>query len=101
MPPRADTGGVTAEQVTALVDRLGDQDPVPLFVFDAGYDPIALTRDLAATRAQLLVQIRVDRVFYRDPPARAAGSPGWPRRQPVRLRRSGQLGCAGRRVDRR
>ncbi len=49
--PRADTGRVTAERVTALVDRLGDQDPVPLFVFDTGYDPIALTRDLAASRA--------------------------------------------------
>lgn len=88
LPPRADTGTVTAEQVTGLVERLGDQDRVPLFVFDAGYDPIALTRDLAATRAQLLVRIRADRVFYRDPPARAPCRPGRPRRHGARF------GCA-------
>ena len=51
-----------------------------MFVFDAGYDPIALTAGLAGTRAQVLVRIRGDRVFYRDPSSRATGR----RRAPAR-----------------
>ena len=39
---------------------------VPLFVFDAGYDPIAIGHWLGDTRAQVLVRIREDRVFYAD-----------------------------------
>lgn len=80
--PRQDTSVVTAKQVTALVGRLGEQDPVSLFVFDAGYDPITLTWDLGGVRAQLLVRICADRVFYTDPPA----APAAPARHPVRLR---------------
>lgn len=41
--------------------------PVPLFVFDAGYDPVPLTEGLAATRAAILVRLRRDRCFYADP----------------------------------
>ena len=59
-----------------LVDRLGDDGPVPLFVFDAGYDPIALGAGLADTRAQVLVRIRSDRLFYPDPAPAPAGTVG-------------------------
>jgi hypothetical protein len=83
--PREDTVAVTAAQVTALVTRLGRTAAVPLFVFDAGYDPIALTVALAGVRAQLLVRIRGDRVFYREPPARPAGALGRPRRHGTRF----------------
>ena len=41
--------------------------PAPLFVFDAGYDPVPLTEGLAATRAAILVRLRRDRCFYADP----------------------------------
>lgn len=51
MHPTEDTGRATAAQVAALVGRLGTDGSVPLFVFDAGYDPIALLVDLADTRA--------------------------------------------------
>jgi hypothetical protein len=77
--PLADTTSETVEQVKSLVDRLGD-GPVPLFVFDAGYDPIALSHDLADTRAAVLVRIRSDRVFYTDPAPRATATIGRPRR---------------------
>ncbi|MGH9062563.1 MAG: NF041680 family putative transposase [Acidimicrobiales bacterium] len=77
--PREDTGTVTADQVKALLGRLGDDGPVPLFVFDAGYDPIGLSVDLAEARAQVLVRLRSDRVFYSDPPEREPGAPGRPR----------------------
>ncbi len=83
--PREDTVAVTAGQIRALVTRLGPTQAVPLFVFDAGHDPIALTVALAGVRAGLLVRIRGDRVFYRDPPARAAGAIGRPARHGTRF----------------
>ncbi len=70
--PAEDTGRATATQIEALVGRLGAEGPVPLFVFDAGYDPIALSVDLASVRAQILVRIRSDRVFFPDPETRPA-----------------------------
>jgi len=91
--PSEDAGQVTAGQVEALVGRLGADGAVPLFVFDAGYDPIALSVDLARVRAQILVRIRSDRVFFPDPAARPAGMRGRPRRhgQRFRLRRPSEL----------
>ncbi|MHB1499839.1 MAG: NF041680 family putative transposase [Candidatus Dormibacteria bacterium] len=82
IPPRDDTGQATARQVSALVGRLRLEAgaPAPMFVFDAGYDPISLTVDCAATPAQLLVRIRDDRVFYAAPPDRCPGGAGRPRR---------------------
>ena len=68
---------VAVQQIGALLPRL-PADPVPLFVFDAGYDPRALTRAFAGQRAAVLVRIRSDRVFYRRPPA--YGGRGRPRR---------------------
>ena len=38
-----------------------------MFVFDAGYDPIALSHALADVRTAIVVRIRDDRVFYPDP----------------------------------
>ena len=67
IPPGADAVAATIAQVGALVGRLPDEGAVPLFVFDAGYDPIALGAGLADTRAAILVRIRSDRVFYPDP----------------------------------
>jgi hypothetical protein len=78
--PREDTGRATARQVQEVVARLGETAAVPLFVFDAGYDPIGLTVDLADVRAEVLVRIRSDRVFCADPQARDPHSPGRPRR---------------------
>ncbi len=85
IPPRADTGRFTAAQLTALVDRLGKVEQVPLLVGDGGYDPIALTHDLAGVRAQLLVRLRCDRVFYHDPPPRPPDTIGRPRRHGARF----------------
>lgn len=68
--PSADATTATVEQVRRLVGLLGDGGEVPLFVFDAGYDPIAIGHDLAGLRCETLTRIRDDRVFYRDPPPR-------------------------------
>ncbi len=74
IPPRTDTVAATIEQVADLVARLPDVGPLPLFVFDAGYNPIALGAGLADARAQVVVRIRSDRVFHPDPDPKPAGS---------------------------
>ena len=84
--PREDTGTVTAKQVNTLVGRLGQTSDRPLFVFDAGYDSIGLSVDLADTCCEVLCRIRSDRVFYTDPPTRRAGATGRRRRHGVELR---------------
>ena len=68
--PGADTTQSTIGQVRRLVSVLPADGQVPLFVFDAGYDPIGLAFARNDTRVQLLTRIRDDRVFYADPPAR-------------------------------
>jgi hypothetical protein len=83
--PGEDLGQATAAQVRALTERLGATGTVPLFVFDAGYDPIALTVDLADVAVAVLVRIRSDRVFYADPGARPPGQLGRPRRHGARF----------------
>jgi hypothetical protein len=80
IPPTADSTQATVDQVRALVDRLPDDRDVPMFVLDAGYDPIAVTHGLADTRAQVLVRIRSDRVFYADPAQAKTVGAGRPRR---------------------
>lgn len=83
IPPTADSVEVTTTQVrdlTARLEQAGPTGQVPVFVFDAGYDPIALTHELAQTRADVVVRIRDDRVFYTDPQQPSPGTRGRPRR---------------------
>jgi hypothetical protein len=88
LPPLTDTTLATVDQVRSLVGRLPAGDEVPLFVFDAGYDPIRVGHGLADTRAQVLVRIRNDRVFYTDPPPRPAHTNGRPPRHGNRFKLS-------------
>jgi len=90
IPPREDTSRSTAAQVSDVVGRLGPIEEVPLFVFDAGYDPIGLSVDLAGVRCEVLCRIRSDRVFYTDPPAWQKGAVGQPRRHGREVRLSEQ-----------
>ena len=59
---------------------------MPLFVFDAGYDPTGLGLGLSDQPAAILVRLRQGRCFYADPPP-AAPSPkgGRPRRHRAKL----------------
>jgi hypothetical protein len=86
--PSADATEATVDQVRRLVRRLPQDEQIPMFVFDAGYDPIAITAGLANERAQVLVRLRSDRVFYADPPAQRAGTKGRPRRHGRRFKLS-------------
>ncbi|MDQ6798378.1 MAG: transposase [Actinomycetota bacterium] len=74
--PSMDPTDATVDQVHRLVGLLPRDREVPLFVFDAGYDGIAIGHDLADERVEILCRIRDDRVFYTDPPARPNRPPG-------------------------
>jgi hypothetical protein len=74
--PLDDTDQQAARQVHALLGRLPAGGPVPLFVFDAGYDSAQLTLDLAEQRVAVLVRLRADRCFYADPPPQSHSPKG-------------------------
>src|SRR5579862_6894574 len=84
--PVASTASAQAVvQIQRLLPRLarepapGEPTPVPLFVFDAGYDPLTLSLGLAGAPAGVLVRLRANRCFYADP---APAPPGHPGRRP-------------------
>jgi len=90
IPPGTDATQATIDQLTRLVGVLPDVDAVPMFVFDAGYDPIGISHGLSRVRAQVLVRIRSDRVFYADPrPGRGPRGSGRPPRHGRRFKLSG------------
>ena len=66
--PDENANDVAVAQIARLLPRLPDDGAVPLFVFDAGYDAVALQQGLANRRAALLVRLRSGRCFYGDPP---------------------------------
>lgn len=91
IPPTDNTTTATVDQVRRLIERLGDSTggEVPLFVFDAGYDPIAIGHELADTRCEVLCRIRDDRVFHADAPPRPnrpANTGGRPPRHGARFK---------------
>ncbi len=65
--PAQNANVVAASQVAALLGRLEEGEAVPLFVFDAGYDPVKLQRALEESPCQILVRLRAGRRFYGDP----------------------------------
>src|SRR6266404_3318115 len=71
VPAGGNPHAVAAAQIAELVERLPADGPVPLFVFDAGYHPEVLARELAELDGEhvaVLVRLRSDRCFYADPP---------------------------------
>jgi hypothetical protein len=83
--PGEDATDATVGQIRDLAGRL-PPGPAPLFVLDAGYDPIALGHELRDDPVSVLVRLRGDRVFRRRPPAHAAGRMGRPRRHGAEFR---------------
>jgi hypothetical protein len=80
--PGEDHTDVTIGQITGLLEDLkaaGKQqpgDPPPLVMLDAGNYATELTHALAGQDVQLLVRLRANRVFYRDPAPRRPGQKG-------------------------
>src|SRR5438094_815101 len=84
LAPRRDAllenaNAVAVEQVRALLGRLPVGGAPPVFVFDAGYDAVALALGLADTGATVLVRMRGDRCYYADVPPQP-GKNGRPRK---------------------
>ncbi len=85
--PEEDANAVAAEQVRALLGRLGKQGAAPLFVFDAGYDPVKVQRTLEGSPCQILVRLRAGRRFYGDPSlCDPPANPGRPRRHGPKMK---------------
>jgi hypothetical protein len=89
--PAQDANEVACGQVKAslcrLGNRLGKEESVPLFVFDAGYDPVKLQQGVEGSPCQILVRLRAGRRFYGDPSL--AGPPaltGRPRRHGPKMK---------------
>jgi hypothetical protein len=88
VPADGNTNEVAAEQVAELVARLeaaGCAEVPVLVLFDAGYCPIYLTQHRPAN-AQLLIRLRIDRVFYGRPEPRQPGQPGRARKHGRRFK---------------
>ena len=88
--PDEEANALAASQVGALLDRLGVGEPgraAPLFVFDAGYDPVKLQRGLEGSPCQILVRLRAGRRFYGDPSlCDPPANPGRPRRHGPKMK---------------
>jgi hypothetical protein len=65
--PDQEINTVATEQIKGLLRRSPMEDGVPLFVFDAGYDPVKLQQGLEGYPCQILVRLRAGRRFYADP----------------------------------
>jgi hypothetical protein len=88
--PAEDANDVAAEQVRALLNRTSQgratlPSTSPLFVFDAGYDPVKLQRELGGSALQLLIRLHSNRVFYADPEEDDPRPVGRPRRHGARF----------------
>jgi hypothetical protein len=85
--PAQDANVVAAGQVKVLLGRLEEGEAVPLFVFDAGYDPVKLQRALEGSACQILVRLRAGRRFYGDPGlCDPPANPGRPRRHGPKMK---------------
>ena len=78
--PEEDANDVAVEQVKDLLERSSRRGAPPLFVFDAGYDPVKLQRGLEGRRAHVLVRLHSNRAFYADPEEVEKRPVGRPRR---------------------
>ena len=68
--PAQDANVLASEQLEALLGRLEEgveEGVVPLFVFEAGYDPVKLQQGLEGIPCQILLRLRAGRRFYGDP----------------------------------
>ncbi len=79
-PGGVDPNDVAVEQVRDLLGRLPHRSATPVFVFDAGYDPVKLQRGLESSRAHVLVRLHSNRTFYAAPEEVEPRPLGRPRR---------------------
>ncbi len=84
--PEEDANDAAVEQVGELLGRSPHRGAPPLFVFDAGYDPVKLQRGLEGHRAHVLVRLHSNRAFYAAPEEAEPRPVGRPRRHGKKVR---------------
>jgi DDE superfamily endonuclease len=85
--PEQEANALAAEQIGELLGGGPVGSGVPLFVFDAGYDPVKLQRALEDRPCQILVRLRAGRRFFGDPSlAGPPASTGRPRRHGPKMK---------------
>jgi hypothetical protein len=85
--PAREANEVATEQVNAFLGRSSDERATPLFVFDAGYDPVKIQRGLEGSRCQILLRLRAGRCFRADPSLAGPPAPtGRPRRHGPKMK---------------
>jgi hypothetical protein len=85
--PEQEANALAAEQIRELLGGGPVGSGVPLFVFDAGYDPVKLQRVLEDRPCQILVRLRAGRRFFGDPSlAGPPASTGRPRRHGPKMK---------------
>lgn len=85
--PGRETNMAAAGQIKDLLSRPAGADDTPLFVFDAGYDPVKLQQGLGDSACQTLVRLRAGRCFHADPSlSERPANPGRPRRHGPRMK---------------
>jgi hypothetical protein len=68
--PGQDANVLATEEVRSFLRRSlpsRRRDVAPLFVFDAGYDPVKVQQGLEGSPCQILIRLRAGRRFYGDP----------------------------------
>jgi hypothetical protein len=65
--PGENSNMVAAEQIRSWLGQASPATLLPIFTFDAGYDPVQLSLALADLPVCLLVRLRAGRCFYADP----------------------------------
>lgn len=78
VPRPTDVNTAAATPIKALLARRPADGAVPLFVVDAGYDPVQVALDLDGVRVATLVRLRKDRCFSADPDPATAARTGRP-----------------------
>jgi hypothetical protein len=64
--PHANRHAAVAEQIRAILRTRPPHAAVPLFVFDADYEPEPLARELGDLPVAVLIRLRRNRCFYAD-----------------------------------
>ncbi len=85
--PDQEVNTVATEQIKGLLGRSPLEDGIPLFVFDAGYDPVKLQQGLEGSPSQILVRLKSGRCFHADPSlSKRPTNPGRPRRHGPKMK---------------
>lgn len=77
--PGENSTRVAAEQIRSWLSQASPTTALPIFTFDAGYDPVQLILALGDLPVCLLVRLRAGRCFYAEPTSQL--QTGRPRRQ--------------------